>query len=540
MDFIKVQLERISQQLGGLSATQKMLTATLVAIMAMTLFYWARYAGEAEMEAVLDQSMSAEDISRIRTYLQGRGITAKVVGDKVMVPVDRKFEVLADLGYAQMLPRDTQGGIEQLTRASMFHSPTITAAMLNNAKETALAQILRRFPQVREANVIIDATERRAFEQTVRASATVNLITKGEQAGKQLIHAAADLVAGSVAGLSRGRVTVIVDGKSHQLPDKGSEDSLADGLLEQQKLYERKYKSTILEQLSYIPGAVVSVHVAIDPTTIRKNTHTVDPKNKISEPEQIRSTNEETSGGGRSGEPGAGPNTGTNSPMSIDGAVPASSTAVGSTEDTKLKVDYGREESASFTPAGKPTVMGAAVRLPRSYYISALKLSKDLDEAALMGAVKPHLESIRNEVVTCTGLKPESISVETYIDGLAELSAPATAGVTGGSMTSLLGSHGKEIALGVLAVISLFMVSSMVRKGTPATVVAAPLGSQTPISLSSGEDVAGEATDGNAMLDGMELDEDAMKTQQMLTQVQDLVKENPDAAAGLVKRWLNR
>ena len=41
-------------------------------------------------------------------------------------------------------------------------------------------------------------------------------------------------------------------------------------------------------------------------------------------------------------------------------------------------------------------------------------------------------------------------------------------------------------------------------------------------------------------LDGMELDDEAIRTQQMLEQVSSLVKENPDSAAALVKRWMNR
>jgi len=37
----------------------------------------------------------------------------------------------------------------------------------------------------------------------------------------------------------------------------------------------------------------------------------------------------------------------------------------------------------------------------------------------------------------------------------------------------------------------------------------------------------------------MELDEDSIKSQQMLTQVTELVGENPDMAASLIKRWMN-
>jgi len=46
--------------------------------------------------------------------------------------------------------------------------------------------------------------------------------------------------------------------------------------------------------------------------------------------------------------------------------------------------------------------------------------------------------------------------------------------------------------------------------------------------------------EGDPLLDGMELDEESAKAQQMLNQVSALVEENPDAAANLVKRWMNR
>ena len=52
--------------------------------------------------------------------------------------------------------------------------------------------------------------------------------------------------------------------------------------------------------------------------------------------------------------------------------------------------------------------------------------------------------------------------------------------------------------------------------------------------------VAGEVSEGDRTLDGMELDDDAVKTQQVVEQVSAMVAENPDAAANLVKRWLNR
>ena len=69
METLRAQLLKIQQQLSGLTVSQKMLTASLVAIMVMTIVWWARYAGTAEMEPVLDQSLSASDMGQIKAAL---------------------------------------------------------------------------------------------------------------------------------------------------------------------------------------------------------------------------------------------------------------------------------------------------------------------------------------------------------------------------------------------------------------------------------------------------------------------------------------
>ena len=96
------------------------------------------------------------------------------------------------------------------------------------------------------------------------------------------------------------------------------------------------------------------------------------------------------------------------------------------------------------------------------------------------------------------------------------------------------------MAVGVLAVVSLFMLMTIVKKGGPEPVLAMPDAPRETPRLATSEDVAGIVGDNNSLLDGMELDESAVKAQQMVEQVATMVKENPDAAASLVKRWLNR
>jgi len=197
------------------------------------------------------------------------------------------------------------------------------------------------------------------------------------------------------------------------------------------------------------------------------------------------------------------------------------------------------------TPAGDATVVAATVRVPRSYFVSMYRSANtsagsDVSDALLQPLVDLELSKIKDDVMMCTGLTlDEKVRVGTYWDAMPMLTGagtPAEAGAFSLSVTS----YAKELAVGVLAVVSLFMMMMMVRKGAVAPAMLPPPQATMPNMLARGEDVAGEASEGGPAMDGMELDDDVIRTQQMIEQVSTMVKENPDAAAGLVKRWMNK
>ena len=159
--------------------------------------------------------------------------------------------------------------------------------------------------------------------------------------------------------------------------------------------------------------------------------------------------------------------------------------------------------------------------------------------------VEAEIPKVRRDVRSCTAIATdEDIVVDTYPDGLPMLAAVGGAMATSKTNNNIgakLGEHYKEIGIGLLAVVSLFMVSSMVKKSSPTPVMAIEASEPVePPTFEAGEQIAGEASEGGGTLDGMELDDDSVKAQQMVEQVATMVKENPDGAANLVKRWLNR
>src|SRR5687767_10803392 len=113
MDFLKGQLDKIQQQLGGLNASQKMLSGSLVAIMVMTLLWWGRYAAVAEMEPVLEQAFSDGNVGPAQMLLKSNGISTRSENGRILVPADKLEEAVASLAFAGLMPTDSASAFDE-------------------------------------------------------------------------------------------------------------------------------------------------------------------------------------------------------------------------------------------------------------------------------------------------------------------------------------------------------------------------------------------------------------------------------------------
>jgi flagellar biosynthesis/type III secretory pathway M-ring protein FliF/YscJ len=373
----------------------------------------------------------------------------------------------------------------------------------------------------------------------------------GVKAPQQLVDAAADVVQGALSSLSRGKIKVVVDGfpRHVRVDDASGGGSFSDDQQESIQKEELRLEDKIKGHFSYIPGLMVAVTVKLN--TIKETTHEVkyDSKNVVQSAIETQSKASETNSGGSSAvEAGTVPNTA----LSVNTTpAPAAAAAPNTTSDesTKFKVEVPTTEINRINAGGDSTAVAAAVRVPLAYFAAIYTHEnpsvKDPTEKQMRGLIDEQLPKIRKDVAMCAYLKSESdIAVETYMDPTPMMPVPQTA-TAGISISAIGGSHIREVVLGALALVSLFMVSMVVKKGTPGVALAsatpsAPTGPVPTQFIDAGTEVAGEVGTGGATLDGMELDEDAIRTQQMLEQVSSLVKDNPDSAATLVKRWLNR
>jgi flagellar biosynthesis/type III secretory pathway M-ring protein FliF/YscJ len=542
MNFFKAQLDRLGKQAAQLNASQKMLAGSLLVIMMITLVLWGKYASSPEVEAVLDQPMAPDEIAQIKDFLAARGFSPKVVGDRVMVASERRLEAFSDISFAQLLPRDTTSAFDViLSKMSPWDPSSKTEVMWNEMKQMHLAQVMRGWPGVADARVMIDQKEKHGLTPTP-PSAMADIRTRpGDRVDKQLMMAAVALIRGSVSGIDPSRISVIIDGVSRRVQDSAGGSFMGSDELSLRREAEQRYADNVKERLAYIDGVVVVVAAEVNTKAIDEQTTKIDSKGTVQKEIESFSKSDETTSAQSSGEPGVGSN--------IEAKVQQSSGDKGKTSNTEETNKYIVEVPKTVTQTrevpGRATIKSATVGVPRSYFVKMYKVlnpnDKDVNPATLDDVMAKELARITKQVKAAINLTDDAmVAVDSYVDvNPVMMAAAQTVAVSASSgVGNMLGGHIREVGAGVLALISLFMVSMMVKKSAAPDVAAVTGGPQIPFE--AGESVAGEAGAGGATLDGMELDEESVKAQEVIGQVSTLVRENPDAAATLVKRWLNR
>jgi len=515
----------------------------------MTLYWWTNFAGKADMEVLFDQPMATDQMASAIAQLQGAGIESQAVGDRLHVAADKKLPAIGLLSSSMLLPSDTKNAIDDvISKYNPFMPHSLEDRMFLHAKQTVLAQTLRYWPQIRHAVVIIDPTRDRGPNGT-EPSASVSIMLKpGAVADQRLADSIGDFISGALSSLHRSRVKVHINDRSFTLRDKDdrSPAASAEDLLAQVQSYETHYANKIKKQFEYIDGVFVTVTCRVNNERTEKVVETIDPKSVISKPVSEKSLTEENNSNSRGGgEPGVV----SNQALSVDNAGGGDKTT-GTTEktETEYTVAIPKSRTSTINNGGESTPTGVSVLFPRSRFVQEYKQikssEKEPDNVALQAFIDEQLRLKRAIVKGCVGtLSDESVTVADYADSLPVTGSAPLAAAT--PMSLMLSDHAKEIALGALALVSLFLVSNMVKKGsaTPAPALAmatAGIAPRQTSPLPGREEAVGEAVEGDPLMEGMELDEESAKAQQMINQVSALVEENPDAAANLVKRWMNR
>ena len=198
------------------------------------------------------------------------------------------------------------------------------------------------------------------------------------------------------------------------------------------------------------------------------------------------------------------------------------------------------------------TVKGvtASVGIPRSYFVSVYKAQHgdqgepaDVDLKSLIDIEKLRVRATVKNVIGTTD--DDAVQVDWFPD-LAPgspgqfVDSPFLAQVAGqdeGAAAGLL-DYGPQMGLVGLALASLMMMVLLVRKSARST-------GKLPLPKSATEEEAltpplqsAKATEG--FLVGQEVDDNTLRFHNLSDQVSSMVEENPEAAADLIRRWVEQ
>ncbi len=547
MDFLRNMIANTQAHLSGLGMSQKLTLALCVVVMAGALVWMFQWTGEPEWVPVLPgQLWTEEEMEMAKKVLEEDEF--RVSGRQVLVPADKRQSIRSRLGQSGALPSDTRKGFEALmNETSPWKSQTQQSREWVVAYGNQLAMDLEGWKGVRAAQVILQMPKRRGLgEKHTKPSASVSVgLEMGQSIDRAFTEAIAHFISGST-GVPPENVQIVDTNthRSHRIPAEGT--ALGDNLLEVRRQKEEYFQKKIQAHLG-IPGVRVSCFAELE-VDRRSEIEVTPTEGKAIEEEETKEEMIE-SREPQETEPGVQPNT---SVALSSGAQVEKSEQTSRT--TKFKADLGKIQKTTEFTMGALKKLTASINVPRSYLEAIFKRQPGNDEKTATDEdidkiAQREFEKVRKQVVTALGgVDDKSVDVAWFDDPMTRLAAAGGGFGAGGadedSTTGLIRAYGRQFGLGMLAFMSLLMMLMIVRKGPAAAAKsrdahkAFKQDDEDLAVLDAGMGTIGEAGEAETAMEGREVDESMIQEEQRVEQVAGFVRNDPDMAANMVRRWL--
>jgi flagellar M-ring protein FliF len=558
MEFINQAYSQLVELIRSMSAGTRLATVLLLVLVVVSLTYLVQYQANGGDELLLaGRSFTPSELAAIETAFAKAGLgKSQITGSQIRIPRGKKELYLAALADGSALPADFYKYLDDAIKAdNPFSSPRTMDARLRTAKQRELALIIGRMTGIESATVQYDEEIKRGLSQSKQKTAMVAVQTRSGHLEEDQVKAIRNVVASAYAGLDRHNITITdLSGATYGGaigPDGVPEDESA--YVQSKVRYEREFQRKIQDQLKYIPGVIVGVNAILNPETVRSiQSLKVDPKPVATQTREI-TKEEKTHSPGTAGRPGAvsnGVETQGNRPLAI-------STSAGGpeSEKTETRSDIqnvpGYDTTITQIAPLIPQKITASIDIPASYYVEIWKKrnppvadkpakSPDVAEIATIETEtkKRIQETVRNLLPDFDkGTNPyPHVVVETYTDlPKSPVVPPPTLAQSG---TTWLADNWQTVGLIVIACASLLMLRSMVRS--------------SPVHAPSAAAVASSSATGPRLALHESADEEdtpeparALKARfgvsagpDLRAELRDIVKDNPDAAASILRAWI--
>ena len=545
MDFLNQSFAQLKDLFQSMTPAARITAALLLAVVVISLVYlFTHEVAGPDVYLLGGEMFPSSEVNNMAVAFSQEGLDSyEIEGNRIRIPRGHREQYMAALAKHNALPEEYDEILTRmLEKTDWMKSPKEREAQIKAAREKYLSRTLSAWPEVERAYVSYVSTQRSGLAREPIINALVQVKPRGNTTlSDHLISSMRRAVVNGVPGLKPENCAVS-DMNAGCTTVGGSDDQASpeqDAYIARQRDHENHYRSQIMDALG-IPGARVLVFAELDrQKTHREEAIKHDPKTVTVHTSET--TNERTV---ESSQP-----RGRVGFIAQNKAAALNTAATQGNSETETQSESSQESLPSTTKTVTETAgltlkrVAVTVTVPANYYEQIWRQDNPpaegedpkRPEESDIAPIRTRMESEIKQTVAQIIPPPEDGSDPKDLVHVAELPslAPRTLPQPGLAEHAFawLGNYWSTLGLIALAFFSLLILRSMVRAAPASTT--APRASTT----ASGEPAQVEET----------LQQEASQRQlqrfsgsgaSLRDELSDLVKEDPDTAANILRNWI--
>jgi flagellar M-ring protein FliF len=549
MDFLNKTFAQAADLFRSMTLSARITSGLLLVVVVVSLVYLFRtQVSGPEVDLMHGLPVPSDRLPAMLAAFDKAGLSGhELRGTQILVPRGQQAKYMAALADAKALPPNFGSALRAALEAgTAFETGKSRDERMKVALQDELALFISQMHGIETAYVFIATDTKSGLSQQRVAKATAGVRPAGSaQLDESQVASIRQLVAGAIPGLNAENVTVSdLNGRTyHGSPEGGgsADDNLYLALTRD---YEKDLKAKILHALCFVENVAVEATVVLDKErVIRSRKEHVDPK-----PTDVQKVEESSSrtheGGGPAGRPGL-------QSQQPNAAATLATRSTGPREEQEESKSRtvsipSRETTEKEGVGPTPERVAVSVAVPTSYFEKVWRdrnpteegqPPKNPDAAALSAvreevsaSIQKHVAAVLRPVVTAVTDPTELVTVTAFQDiKTPKLPDPP---ISRHALT-WLGQYWTTLGMIGLAMFSLVMLRSMIR--------AAPAGSAAPTLpvLYAKETAEPEPSADQAQAAvAKRLRRFQGGGRSLRDELSELVKEDPDVAANILKSWI--
>lgn len=540
MDFLNKTWEQLRDIFLAMTPGTRITTALLLIAVVGGFGFLFSYTGSGTSVYLMNGAQfSPSDLPAMEAAFAAKGLNDyRIEGTRIRVPQGKQDKYVAALAEGNALPYNYLDILEKtLKESGAFESRYKLEERTKVALQKELSRVISQMAGVQNAVVMFSRTNQGGLRRETVTTASVAIKPiGGQELSDQVIRSIRYYVARSIGGLKPEDVVVTnMDTGANYYSTDDAPIQAAEGTYALKRSWEKYFAEKVKIALGYVPGVLVSCNVELDPTKYSKQEQVkLDPKAvalDVTETTKTRQTSPDS--GGRVGYVAQG-----NTPRSLAGPSPTPSETEEETQRTERN-SVGQTVVQQETAGLLPKRVTVSVAIPTSYFRRVWEQMQPSPTGNAQGPTQQDLDKIRTDELAkirthVAALLPPAegvtdatqlVTVTDFVD-IPSLPPPPPSYIE--QTQEFLYEYWPTLGLMLLALFSLIILRSTIRH-SPQPVSKAVSDSAVADSVAS---AAAEEVENRAKKRAL------AGTKTLRDEVAELVAEDPEAAANILKAWI--